>query len=58
METYLSEEDNRVGGIINKEYVRELYALHCNGNRQTFKLWPFYVFSVWMDKNREYITDM
>jgi asparagine synthase (glutamine-hydrolysing) len=51
MERLLSMEQLTELKCLNMEYIKELFILHCNGNRQTFKLWSFYVFALWFEKN-------
>ena len=55
MEQFLAIDELWVEQGMNIQYIRELFALHCQGNRQTFKLWPLYVFARWLQKSERYI---
>jgi asparagine synthase (glutamine-hydrolysing) len=53
MESYLSNEN--LNTILNRSMVKDLFTQHCLGNRHTSKLWAFYVFALWFEKNSSHI---
>jgi asparagine synthase (glutamine-hydrolysing) len=56
MKSYLAMEQLADNRILQMNYVEKLYEEHCRGIDHTFMLWPFFVFSMWLDKNNNMIS--